>query len=169
MKKTLLTFAFGALLFSACQEKKAAETAATDSTATAMPAKTDMTVIKVEIQTLENAWAAADNARDATALAAFFADDAVSMPGNKPMIIGKEAIEKEIEASMAKKPKGSTIAFEIMDVYGDENQVTEVGKTIVKDAGGKVTYTGKYMVIWEKRDGKYLCVRDIGNDDVKEK
>lgn len=168
MKNTFLTFALGALLFSSCQEKKASETAATDSV-TAMPAKPDMAALKVEIQTLENAWAAADNARDAAALAAFYADDAVSMPGNKPMVTGKEAIKKDIEASMAKKPKGATIAFEIMDVFGDDNQVTEVGKTIVKDATGKVTYTGKYMAIWEKRDGKYLCVRDIGNDDVKEK
>ena len=76
MKKTLLTFTLVALLFSGCQEKKAAETAATDSTATAMPAKPDMAAVKAEIQTLENAWAAADNARDAAALAAFYADDA---------------------------------------------------------------------------------------------
>ena len=65
--------------------------------------------------------------------------------------------------------EGDEIAFEIADVFGDENQVTEVGKSIVKDSTGKVTYTGKYMAIWEKRDGKYVCIRDIGNDDAKEK
>ena len=39
----------------------------------------------------------------------------------------------------------------------------------ITDATGKVTYTGKYMAIWEKRDGKYICLRDISNDDAKEK
>jgi len=35
------------------------------------------------------------------------------------------------------------------------------------DAAGKVTATGKYMAVWEKRDGKWLCIRDIGNEDAK--
>jgi len=25
------------------------------------------------------------------------------------------------------------------------------------------------MAVWEKRDGKYICIRDIYNNDVKEK
>ncbi len=59
--------------------------------------------------------------------------------------------------------------MKFLDVFGSENQVTEVGKSTIKDATGKVTYTGKYMAIWEKRDGKYVCVRDIFNDDMKAK
>ncbi len=131
--------------------------------------KPDLAALKAEIQSLENAWATADNARDANALAAFYAEDAVTMSNNKPMIAGKAAILKDIEASIAKRAKGSTISYEIMDVYAGENTATETGKTTVKDSTGKVTYTGKYMAVWEKRNGKYLCIRDIGNDDVKEK
>lgn len=132
-------------------------------------AKADLAAIKADIQTLENAWAAADNARDANALAAFYADDAVSMSNNKPMAVGKAAIHKDLEEGLAKRAKGATVSYEVLDVFGDENTVTEAGKTTVKDASGKVTYTGKYMAVWQKRDGKYICVRDIGNDDVKEK
>jgi len=136
---------------------------------TQMAAKPDMTKVKAEIQVLENSWAEADNARNANAIAAFYSDDAMDLSPNKPMCIGKAAILKDLEASMAKRIKGSTISYQIMDVFGNENQVTEVGKTTGKDATGKVTYTGKYMAIWEKRNGEYLCVRDIGNDDVKKK
>lgn len=132
-------------------------------------AKPDMMAIKAEIQTLENAWAKADNERDAPALAAMYADDAQSLSNNRPTTTGKVEILKDIEANLSKKAKGTTIAFDVADVFGNENQVTEVGKTTVKDASGKVTYTGKYMAIWEKRDGKYICVRDISNDDAKEK
>ncbi len=140
-----------------------------ETTETTEVAKTDMVAVKAEIQTLEEGFAKADNERNAAAIAAFYADDAQSLSNNRPTIIGKAALLKDIEAGIAKRVKGSTIAFEVSDVFGDENQVTEVGKSTVKDSTGKVTYTGKYMAIWEKRDGKYVCIRDIGNDDVKEK
>ena len=128
----------------------------------------DMAAIKAEIQGLENAWAAADNAGDVAALLAFYADDAVSMGGDTPMAVGKAAIQKQIEASMASRPAGATVKYEILDVFGDENTVTEVGKFTRTDASGKVISSGKYMAIWEKRDGKYLCVADISNNDAKE-
>ena len=118
---------------------------------------------------MENSWAEADNARDTNAVAAFYADDAVSMVNNKPMLVGKAAIKQEIAASLAKRAKGATVAYDIIEVFGDENTVTEVGKITVKDASGKVTYTGKYMAVWEKRNGIYICIRDISNDDVKAK
>ncbi|MBL0358210.1 MAG: hypothetical protein IPP72_15670 [Chitinophagaceae bacterium] len=78
-------------------------------------------------------------------------------------------MKQTLRHTWQKRPKGSTITFDVLDVFGDENTVTEVGKTIGKDAQGKVTYNGKYMALWQKRDGKYLCVRDINNDDVKAK
>ena len=150
-----------ALLMIGCSstETKPAEAAA--------PTAPDMGKVKTEIQALETAWAAADNARDAKAISAFYADDAVTLSNNKPLMTGKDAILKDIEEGMAKKPKGATIAYDVTDVFGDENTVTEVGKTTGKDSTGKVSYSGKYMAIWQKRDGKYVCVRDISNDDVK--
>ncbi len=133
------------------------------------PAAPDMGKVKTEIQTLETAWAAADNAGDAKTLATYYADDAVTFSNNNPMITGKDAIQKDIEAGMAKRVKGTTVAYDVLDVFGDENTVTEVGKITRKDSTGKVIYNGKYMAIWVKRDGKYVCIRDISNDDVKEK
>jgi len=131
--------------------------------------KPDMAAVKAEIQALENAWAAADNARDANAVAAFYADDAMSMSNDKPTISGKAAILAEITEGFAKKAAGSNVTYEVQEVFGDENLVTEIGKSTVKDAAGNVTSTGKYMAVWEKRDGKYICIRDIYNNDAKEK
>jgi len=141
----------------------------TASAATETPAAPDMAALKAEIQTLESGWAAADNARDLNSILAYYSDDAQSLSNNEPLIVGKDGIKKNYEKSMAKREKGSTVAYDIMNVYGNENTVTETGKTTRKDASGKVTYTGKYMAVWEKRDGKYICVADISNDDVKEK
>ena len=132
-------------------------------------AKPDMAAIKAEIQALESSWAASDNARDAAAVAAFYAEDAMSMSYDKPTLVGKAAILAEITESYAKKAAGSTVTYEVQEVFGDENFVTEIGKSTVKDAAGNVTSTGKYMAVWEKRDGKYICIRDIYNNDAKEK
>lgn len=130
---------------------------------------TDLVKLKADVQALEAAWSAADNARDTATLIAFYADDAVSLSDNKPMAVGKEAILATLKEGLKSRKEGHTVAYEVMDVYGDENTVTEVGTTTGKDATGKVTYKGKYMAVWEKRDGKYLCVREIYNDDEKEK
>ncbi len=56
-----------------------------------------------------------------------------------------------------------------MDVYSGGNYATEVGKAARMDSTGKVISNAKYMAIWEKRDGKWICIRDIYNEDAKEK
>lgn len=138
-------------------------------TPVAVETKPDMTAVKAEIQALENDWAAADNARDANAVAAFYADDAMSMSNDKPTLVGKAAILADITEGMAKKVAGTTITYDVLEVYGDDKVVTEIGKGTTKDASGNVILTGKYMAVWEKRDGKYICIRDIYNNDAKEK
>lgn len=156
-------------LFSvACSSPAPEEATAPEAMPVPVAATPDMVAIKAEIQGLENAWAVADNSGDVTALLAFYADDAVSMGGDSPMAVGKAAIQKEMEASMASRPAGTTVKYEVLDVFGNENTVTEVGKTTRMDASGKVISSGKYMAVWEKRDGKYLCVADISNNDAKE-
>lgn len=144
-------------------------TSETKTTEAEAPAAPDMNKVKTEIQTLETAWAAAENAGDSKALAAFYTEDAVSMQRDKPMIVGREAIQKDIEAGEATRDKSMTMTYTVLDVFGDENTVTEVGTAIRKDSTGKVAYTGKYMAFWVKRDGKYLCIRDISNSDAKDK
>jgi uncharacterized protein (TIGR02246 family) len=164
-----VSFSCFAIGCSSGAEEKTDTAAKTAEPAPEAAAKPDMAKLKADVQALETAWANADNARDTNAIAAFYADDAVSLSNNKPMVSGKAAIRADIAESLSKRVKGATVAYDVMDVYGDENTVTEVGKTTGKDATGKVTYTGKYMAVWEKRDGKFVCMRDISNDDVKAK
>ena len=167
MKKTILlvTYVSCVLLFASCQEAEKKETPA--AVTVAEPAKPDLTQIRSEIVAIETAWAAAQNAKDVKALMAMYAEDAVSMPDGEPMLTGKAAIQKKAEADFAKPSTYASIAFETMDVYAQGNVVTEVGKTMYKDAAGKTTGGGKYMAVYEKRDGKYLCIREIYNKDSK--
>jgi len=168
MKKTILftVYAASVLLFTSCQEK-AKEEAPAEAATVAEPAKPDLAAIRTEISALENAWAVALNAKDINALMALYADDAISMPDGEPMISGKAAIQKKQEADFAAPATFSSIAFETLDVYAQGDVVTEVGKSMYKDAAGKVVGSGKYIAVFEKRNGKYLCIREIYNKDSK--
>ena len=167
MKKTILlvTYVSCVLLFASCQEAEKKETPA--AVTVAEPAKPDLTQIRSEIVAIETAWAAAQNAKDVKALMAMYAEDAVSMPDGEPMLTGKAAIQKKAEADFAKPSTYASIAFETLDVYAQGNVATEVGKTMYKDAAGKPTGGGKYIAVYEKRDGKYLYIREIYNKDSK--
>ena len=167
MKSKILVSAFAAfvLLFASCQETPkettTAEVAATE------PPKADLAQIRTEIIALENNWAAAVNAKDTNALMALYAEDAVSMPDNEPTLSGKAAIRERQVKEFAKIPAGNVISFETKDVYSDGNIATEVGTTTIKDAAGKVVSTGKYIAVFEKKDGKWVCIREIYNMDKK--
>lgn len=173
MKRLQLAAAFfGLFLFTTnCNQRdddNRAPEVKPDSRETAME-KANPAKLKDEIQALETSWSNADNARDVNTVAAFYSDDAVSLSNNQPMLTGNAAIKKDVEATIAKRAKGTTVSYEVMDVYGCDNYATEVGKTIRKDSTGKIISNGKYMAIWEKRDNKWVCIRDINNEDVKEK
>jgi len=163
---SVVIFCFVASFFVFGCNSPSPKTAEVAVQAEAMP---DMAAIKAEIQNLESAWAAADNARDANAVAAFYAEDAMSLSNDRPTLVGKAAILADITEGLAKKTAGTTVTYDVMEVYGDDKIVTEVGKGTTTDASGKVISTGKYMAIWEKRDGKFVCIRDIYNNDAKEK
>ena len=126
-----------------------------------------MAAIKAEIIALEKSYDTYYNAGDLNNLITLYADDAIRLPNNQTIISGKEAIKKEMETEQANKKKGITNTSETTDVFGDENTVTEVGKTIRKDASGKVKSTGKYITIWKKVNGKFVTVREMWNDDAK--
>ena len=136
-----------------------------DATTEQVAAKPDMGAIKTEIQAIETEWASATTAKDIDKVMALYTDDAIEMADDEPMCVGKAAIRQVLLKSMKARKAGTTVSYETMDVYGDGNVVTEVGKTTVKNAAGNVVSTGKYMGIFEKRGGKFICIRDINNED----
>ncbi|MDQ3843928.1 MAG: nuclear transport factor 2 family protein [Bacteroidota bacterium] len=164
MKKSTILFGCLALLILfSCETKKDDSSAMVKSETTSV----DMSAVKADIQAIENEWAAAQNAKDITRLMALYADDAVSMPDGEPMLSGKAAIQAKQEKDFTAPAKYASIAFETLDVYGTADEVTEVGKTRYLDAAGKETGAGKYVAVFQKKDGKYKCVREIYNKDSK--
>lgn len=128
----------------------------------------DMQAIKAEIQAMEDAYAEASNTKNAEAQVAYYADDAQSLAPNRPTIVGKAAILAYTKEEMAEDTSNdSTIRFEVVDLFADGDLLVEVGKSITTKNDGTET-TGKYMSVFEKINGKYICIRDIYNSDQKE-
>lgn len=133
-------------------------------------AKPDLAKIKADIQAGNNVWAAASDALDTAKVLSFFADDAISMQDDKPTIFGKPAIKKSLEESLSKRKNTKELTtFVTTEVFGDDKCITELGTVAVKDTTGKVTYTGKYTTVWENRNGKWVVIRDMSNDDAPQK
>lgn len=136
-------------------------------TAPVAPPATDLSQVRTEIQAMENAYALAQNAGDVAAIMAYYASDAVSLPNEKPIASGTEAIMNYLKEDLEADSTSNTSTFEVMDIFADGRYVVETGKSTVKDSNGAVVSTGKYMSLFEKRDGKYVCIRDIFNTDAK--
>lgn len=117
--------------------------------------------IKVEIQKLEDAFAAGDKAKDAEAIAAYYSEDAISYSANEEPTVGKAAIKERIAARIAKDTTGNVSSYTVVDVFAEGNQAVEIGAWTTSDAAGKEVDKGHYMSVFEKRDGKYICIRDM--------
>lgn len=128
------------------------------------PETIDMDAVKTEIMALEAAYETAENERNVDGVMVYYAEDAISFPPEHPALVGKAAIRERIEGNMS--PENTTqIKFETMDVWAAGELATETGKFTVMNADGETLETGTYVSVFEKRDGKYVCVRDIWNED----
>jgi ketosteroid isomerase-like protein len=126
----------------------------------------DMEAVKAEIMAMEAAFAVADNAKDVDAVAVYYSDDAQSLSNDKPTTVGKEAIKASIAEGFASDTMGYTVSFETTGVWAAGDYATETGTSKTVDKDGNVVYTGKFMTLFEKRDGKYIAIRDIYNRDA---
>ena len=129
----------------------------------------DQVEIKAEIQTLEDANAKAMNDKDALGAAAYYSEDIKSYPyGSKPLI-GEKAMIDAMEKDVMSIPVGHKITFTANEikVFNNGDAVLEIGDFILTDGMNKKVESGNFFALFEKRDGKYVCVRDIFTPDYR--
>lgn len=148
--------ALTAFLFPACQDK-------VETTVTTTEVNRDS--VKMQIETLETNFARASNAGDVDGVAAYFSNDAQSMAPGEPTRVGIDAIKAGIKKEMDMDTSNTTMTLKTLDVWAYGNYATETGTWTNADSTGNVTSTGKYMTLFELRDGKYVAIRDIWNSD----
>ncbi len=161
MKNKILNgLLLGSLLISmlACNTKKEEEKPAV---------VVDKEQIKKEIQAKEDEFSATYNSGKAKEIG-YYADDAVSYYQHRKPLVGKKAIGEFLMADLG--TNSNKISFKTNEVFvsNDGNQVVESGSFTVTDSVSKtVINTGNYLSLFEKRDGKYVCVRDMSASDVE--
>lgn len=121
----------------------------------------DVEKLKPEIQAMEDAFAAAEKAKDAAGVAAYYSDDAVSYSRNAEPLSGKAAIKAKIAERLAKDTTGNHDVYKIVDLFAEGNMAVEIGSWSVVSPSGVEVEKGHYLSYFQKRDGKYVCVRDM--------
>jgi ketosteroid isomerase-like protein len=125
----------------------------------------DKEQIKKEIQAREDEFARVYNSGELKKIG-YYADDATSFYQNRAPLVGKEAIIEFLRSDLDSNT--NTISFKTKEVFpsSDGNQVVEVGYFEVLDSASIVINTGNYMTFFEKRNGKYVSVRDMSVSNV---
>jgi len=151
-----LSFLILILLTVACNTKKAEPVTLVDKEQ-----------IKKEIQAKEDEYAATYNAGE-TKNIGYYADDATTFAQNKPPLVGKKAIVEYLEVGIDSLNKDNKISFTTNEVFvsNDGNMVVEIGYYKVLDSANVPINTGNYMVLFEKRNGRYVSVRDMSASDM---
>jgi ketosteroid isomerase-like protein len=126
----------------------------------------DTVQIKTEIQAIENHFANTYNKGNIDSLD-YYADDAASYFNNELPIVGKEAIHKFIKEGIENFPQGAKLSYVTNEIHvsSDGKQVLEIGAFTLIDSTNTKIRSGKYFSLFEKRNGKYVCIRDMGNAD----
>ncbi len=127
----------------------------------------DKDQIKKEIQTMETAFSDAYNNRNLDAIV-YYADDAITYSQYAPALVSKKEIDNSIREDIKNFPKGYKLSNTTNEVHvsNDGNQVVEVGLYKVVDSTNTIKSSGNYISLFEKRDGKYICIRDMAASNM---
>src|SRR3954462_5194548 len=125
----------------------------------------DKEQIKKQIQAKEDSFAALYNTGEVRNIG-YYADDATSFYQNRAPLVGKEAIVTFLKADIISNT--DRISFKTNEVFvsSDGNQVVEIGSFKVVDSANAPINSGNYMSLFEKRNGRYVAVRDMSASDV---
>jgi len=122
------------------------------------------------IKAMSTAWSTAQTAGDVAALTGLFADDAVRLFPNTPMIVGKEAIGRPLEEAAARYRQEEVDVAEDVRVVGDLAYArgTYVYKATPKVPGEAVIDDkGKWVTVYRRQsDGSWKIIIDIPNSDL---
>jgi ketosteroid isomerase-like protein len=154
MQRVLLAFTM--LLIISCNAKKPEPAVVIDTEQ-----------IKKEIQAKEDEFAATYNAGKMKYIG-YYAEDAVTFSQNAAPHVGRAAILEYLTANIDTLSNSNKISYTTNEVFvsNDANQVVEIGHYTVVDSTNTPVNTGNYMVLFVKRDGRYVCLRDMSASDM---
>ena len=128
------------------------------------PTAGDKEQIKKEIQAKEDSFASAYNSGEVKNIG-YYADEAKSFYPNRHALVSKESILAFLTSDLTSPIDKIKYKTNEVFVSNDGNLVVELGSFSVIDSAKTVLNTGNYMSLFEKRNGKYVAVRDMSASD----
>jgi len=125
----------------------------------------DKEQIKKEIQARENEFAEIYNKGELKKIG-YYADDAITFYQNMAPITSKAERLEFLKPDL--NSNSNVISFKTNEVFASKDgvQVLEIGAYTVVDSTNVIISSGNYMSLFEKRDGKYVCLRDMSASDM---
>lgn len=131
----------------------------------------DTVALAQALTQLDDDWSRAAATRDAAAVGAFYAADAVAYPPNEPVAVGQAAAQEVWAAYFA----DSTFTISWTTNHAEVAKSGELGFTAgtYEDSyrgpdGAMVLEKGKYLCVWARQaDGSWKAVHDMWNTDSK--
>jgi ketosteroid isomerase-like protein len=103
---------------------------------------------------------------DSTAVASNYWPDAELLMDNMEAVKGKDIVNAWGEViRMGMKE----LALSTTDINGSSTFIIETGNFQMKDANKALIEKGKYVVVWENRNGEWKIYRDIGSTSMPAK
>jgi uncharacterized protein (TIGR02246 family) len=108
-------------------------------------------------------WQAAFNAKDAAKIASLYAEDAVVMPPDRPIVKGRANIEAHWKGEI--QQGGTNVKLNPVESAISGSQAFEVGTMTMTLPGGQ-TDRGKYVAILKRVGNEWKIAYDIYNSDA---
>lgn len=120
------------------------------------------------INAAQDSWYKAYNAGDGAGVAALYADDAVLMAPGVPTMRGASAIRdyylKDAAAFSASGRKAAHGPTSEIGISGDLAWQSSTYQ--VSDKSGATTEAGKSLTVFQRRNGRWMMIRDTWNSDA---
>jgi uncharacterized protein (TIGR02246 family) len=117
---------------------------------------------KATIVKLNDAWAAAFNKGDASAVAAMYTEDAFVLPPGAEMVKGRAAIEAFWRQAAQQMGDAKFTTIDVLALGA--GAAREIGTVSLKSKSQPPQeITAKYAVVWRKVGGKWKLATDIWN------
>jgi ketosteroid isomerase-like protein len=96
---------------------------------------------------------------DAASAAQMYTSGAQLLPAHSDVVAGTSAIQSFWQGAMDMGIR--EVILETLELEPHDDTAYEVGRFTLKDAGGQLADTGKYLVIWKRDGGSWKAHRDI--------
>jgi uncharacterized protein (TIGR02246 family) len=136
--------------------------------ACAKTAPSDTTADEAAVRPVNIAWFKGYNAGDGAAVAALYAEDAVLNAPGAPAARGNASIRE-----FYLKDTAAFAAAGLTNVDGPASEIGVSGDLAwqwgtykVTDKSGATLDAGKYLTVFQRKDGKWMIIRDTWNSDA---